>query len=166
MAASGERLASAFAEAYLPVFDFVEKIDDAGWTSFVEAEGSTVAAVMNHVAQAMRYNGAVLKAVREGYEPVALTQENIDAFNQAEKKSAGVPSREEVLAAMRNGVERIGASLAALPDEAFSRPITIAVGDHTVASLNEWVETIALPHGRQHVAGCRPSSETSGPSAS
>jgi hypothetical protein len=166
MTAAGERLASAFIEAYLPVFDFVERIDDAGWTSYVEAEGSTVAVVMNHVAQAMRYNGAVLKAVREGYEPVALTQESIDAFNQAEKQSAGEPSREEVLVAMRSGVERIGASLAALPDDAFSRPITIVVGDHTAESLNDWVETIALPHGRQHVAGCRLSSEIGRPSGS
>jgi len=155
MGAAGEQLASAFTEAYVPVFDYIEKIDDAGWTSFVEAEGSMVAAVMNHVAQSMRYSGSVLKAVREGYEPVALTKESIDAFNQAEKESAGVPSRVEVLSAMRSGVERIGASLAALPDDAFSRPITIVVGGHTAATLREWVETIALPHGRNHVAGCR-----------
>ena len=155
MGAAGKQLASAFADAYVPVFDFVEKIDDAGWTFFVEAEGSTVAAVMNHVAQAMRYNGSVLKAVREGYDPVALTQESIDAFNQAEKESAGIPSQEEVLLALRSGVERIGASLTALPDDAFSRPIAIVVGEHTAGTLHEWVQTIALPHGRQHVAGCR-----------
>jgi hypothetical protein len=58
----GEELARGFREAYKPVVDFIESADDQTWTVFVPGEEATVAAVMNHVAQSMRYNGAVLKA--------------------------------------------------------------------------------------------------------
>lgn len=155
MATTGEELGSAFAKAYEPVFAFVEGCDDATWRSIDAGEGATVAAVLNHVAQSMRYNGSVLKAVREGTAPVQLTQEGIDEFNQKEKAEAdaGTPSREEVLAALRSGVERNVASMSSLPDEAFTKPIPIAVGDHAASTLQQWIEEIALPHGPSHVAG-------------
>jgi len=97
----GEELASRFREAYLPVVTFIESVDNKAWSTFVPDEQATVAAVMNHVAQSMRYNGSVLKAFRLGNPPIQLTQEMIDGYNQAEKAEASEPSRSEVLEAMR-----------------------------------------------------------------
>jgi hypothetical protein len=151
----GEELASRFREAYRPVLDFIESTDDQTWTAFVPAEAATVAAVMNHVAQSMRYNGSILKSFRLGTPPIQLTQDMIDAFNQAEKQEAAEPNRGDVLEALRTGVDRISASLASIPDTAFESPTRIEVGDHVVESLDEWTLEVILPHGTDHVESCR-----------
>ena len=151
----GEELASRFREAYLPVVTFIESVDDKAWSTFVPDEQATVAAVMNHVAQSMRYNGSVLKAFRLGSPPIQLTQEMIDGYNQAEKAEASEPSRSEVLEAMRTGVDRVAASLAATPDEAFSSQTKIEVGDHVAKDLAQWTVEITTPHGADHLGSCR-----------
>jgi Mycothiol maleylpyruvate isomerase N-terminal domain len=151
----GEELARGFREAYKPVVDFIESADDQTWTVFVPGEEATVAAVMNHVAQSMRYNGAVLKAFRLGTPPVQLTHQMIDTFNRAEKQEAAEPQRGEVLEAMRTGVDRIAGSLEAIPDEAFESPTRIEVGDHVADNLDQWTVEIVLRHGLDHVDTCR-----------
>jgi hypothetical protein len=151
----GGELASRFREAYVPLLSFIESADGPSWTAFVPAEAATVAAVMNHVAQAMRYNGSVLKSFRVGTPPVQLTQEMIDAFNQAEKQGAIESDRGEVLEALRNGVDRIAASLEGTPDEAFASPTRIEVGDHIAESLDQWTVEVVLPHGLDHLNSCR-----------
>jgi len=151
----GEELAHRFREAYLPVLAFIESADDRTWLTFIPAEEAAVGAVMNHVAQSMRYNGAVLKAFRLGNPPVQLTQEMIDAFNQAEKAEATEPSRSEILEAMRTGVDRVAASLEAIPDEAFASQTPIDVGDHIAENLEQWTVEITTPHGLDHLETCR-----------
>jgi len=157
MGAEGEKLAAQFTQAYNAVAEYIESLDEVTWARVVEGEGATVGAVMHHVAQSTRYNGSVLKAFREGNEPVALTQASIDAFNATEKadSQAEGPSRADVLAALRSGAERNATSMAALPDEVFSKPVRILVGDHTAESLRDWLETIVIPHGPSHVDSCR-----------
>lgn len=151
----GEELASRFREAYVPVLDFIESSDERTWAAFVPAEAATVGAVMNHVAQSMRYNGSVLKSFRLGTPPVQLTQEMIDTFNEAEKQQAAEPDRDEVLEALRSGVDRISESLSATSDAAFESPTRIEVGDHIVDSLEQWTVEVMLPHGTDHLASCR-----------
>jgi len=151
----GEELAHRFREAYAPVVAFIESADDRTWTTFVPAEADTVAVVMNHVARSMRYNGAVLKAFRLGTPPVQLTQDVIDAFNQAEKAETTEPARSEVLEAMRTGVDRVAASLEATPDEAFASQTRIEVGDHVANDLEQWTVQITTPHGPGHLGTCR-----------
>jgi hypothetical protein len=151
----GEELASRFREALGPVVDFINSADEQTWAAFVPAESATVGAVMNHVAQSMRYNGAVLKAFRHGTAPLQLSQEMIDRFNQAEKHEAAEPDRGEVEEALRSGVDRISGSLAAIPDQAFESQTQIAVGDHVAASLDQWMAEIVIPHGPGHLETCR-----------
>jgi hypothetical protein len=151
----GEELAHRFREAYVPVLAFVESADDNTWATFVPAEQATVGAVMNHVAQAMRYNGGVLKAFRLGNPPIALSQEMIDAYNSSEKAETTEPVRNEVLEAMRTGVDRVAISLEATPDEAFTSRTRIEVGDHVAEDLEQWTVQITTPHGAGHLETCR-----------
>jgi hypothetical protein len=151
----GEEFAHRFREAYLPVLAFIESADDRTWSTVIPAEGATVAAVMNHVAQSMRYNGAVLKAFRLGNPPIPLTQTMIDAFNQAEKAEAVAPAWSEVLEALRTGVDRVAASLEATSDETFSSQTRIDVGDHVAEDLEQWTVEITTPHGLGHLETCR-----------
>jgi hypothetical protein len=151
----GQELAQRFREAYMPVLAFVESADERTWSTFIPSEDATVAAVMNHVAQSMRYNGAVLKAFRLGNPPLKLTQKMIDDFNQAEKAAATELARSEVLEAMRTGVDRVAASLEATPDESFASQTPIDVGDHVAESLDQWTVEITTPHGLGHVENCR-----------
>jgi len=151
----GEELALRFREAYAPVLAFVEAADDQTWSTFVPAEQATVAAVMNHVAQSMRYNGAILKAFRLGDAPLQLTQQMIDSFNQAEKAVAIESARNDVLEAMRTGVDRVAASLEATPDAAFASQTPIEVGDHVAKDLEQWTVEITTPHGAGHLESCR-----------
>lgn len=151
----GEEFAHRFRDAYRPVLAFIESADDRTWSTFIPAEGATVAAVMNHVAQSMRYSGAVLKAFRLGNPPIPLTQTMIDAFNQAEKAEAIEAARSEVLEALRTGVDRVAASLEATSDEAFASQTQIYVGDHIAENLERWTVEITTPHGLGHLETCR-----------
>jgi Mycothiol maleylpyruvate isomerase N-terminal domain len=151
----GDELAHSFREAYLPVLAFIESADNRTWSTYIPAEEGTVAAVMNHVAQSMRYSGSVLKAFRLGNPPVQLSQEMIDSFNQAEKAEAGEPAMSAVLEAVRTGVDRIAASLGATPDKEFASETRIQVGDHIAETLEQWTVEITIPHGLGHLETCR-----------
>lgn len=145
-----EDFAKKFEEANRQFIFAVENCPDEKWTAKAKGEDRSVATVAHHVASSHSYIAERVQQLAAGEQ---LTPPDIDAMNAEHAAEHPSPSKDEVIALLKENGSRAADIYRSVPEEGLTNAIDIpGRGSFTAQDM---IEMVAIGHPAMHLESVR-----------